>query len=238
MQRLNRQSLLQHLHCLVELLHLPVAHTLEVIRIHIARIELHRLLKTLQRIVQFVVRMLRQPQVVPCLRHSSDPIARAACSTFLASSIFCSVSSAMPSLMAACASFGSFLNDSAKLCSAFSVNCCPINATPRLFSRTASVEARLRPGHDHRPRQDHRQSPARLHPLSAQNPSPLRSSLIRVNAAQLHEHPVYASAASIRSPLRRTSISPTCERDFSRSTKKPLLLTDAVSTIASLYLPM
>ena len=53
---------------LVELLHLLIADALEVVRIRIARIELHRLLKAGQRSVEFVVRVLRQAQVVPRLR--------------------------------------------------------------------------------------------------------------------------------------------------------------------------
>jgi hypothetical protein len=103
---------LKILNRLVEILHLLVAHALKVIRIRIPRIDLHRLLKALQRRLQFIARMLRQPQVVPRLR-ALRVQSNAACSAFFASSSFCSVISAMPSLIAACASFGSFLNASA-----------------------------------------------------------------------------------------------------------------------------
>ena len=104
-------------------------------------------------------------QVVPRLRAVWLQRDGLSASAFLASSSFCSAISAMPSLIAACASFGSFLKASANDAAARSVNCWLICATPRLFSRTASASKRAcapsrcrsrykkskaqRPGHPH-----------------------------------------------------------------------------------------
>ena len=130
----------------------------------------------------------------------SGSIAIAACSAFLASSIFCSVSSAMPSLIAACASFGSFLNASA-------------NALLRLFgkllshqrhaaivqSHRISVEARLRSRHCRDCERKYCQEPARLHPPSAQITLHHGQPQNAPTSTMSHNHPVYASAAATRS---------------------------------------
>ena len=66
-QRADFQCLLQHRNRLVVLLHLLIGGALKVIRVHVPGIELHRLLKTGQCRVQFIVGVLRQSQVVPGL---------------------------------------------------------------------------------------------------------------------------------------------------------------------------
>ena len=67
MLRTDSQCLLQDFDRLVEILHLLVADALKVIRIRIARIELHCLLKALQRRLQFIAGVFCEPQVVPGL---------------------------------------------------------------------------------------------------------------------------------------------------------------------------
>src|ERR1700748_2391143 len=64
MQGLDRKSLFEYLDCLVELLQLPIADTLEVVRIDVARIKLDRLLEAPERSIEVVVGMLGEAKVV------------------------------------------------------------------------------------------------------------------------------------------------------------------------------
>ncbi len=67
-QRIDGQRLLQNGNGLIKLLHLLVTDALKVIRVSVPGVELHCLLETRQRRVQFVIRVLGQSQVVPGLR--------------------------------------------------------------------------------------------------------------------------------------------------------------------------